>query len=283
MTVPTTIKAEYLRATAAEATLQKQIDALKALIQPVPPPTGNVWTAPSTLTTQQLQNAIADMTIDEIALPPTVQLAKGVSGDGPTCTIATDRTARPLVIRPISGVTTFVGTPGLIYYDGQFFWQGAKAITMQDVNFANFILNQTGVHNIQATDSLNLLRQTMSSITLGPTTAPKKTWFGYIAGGANSRLVIDAKLTGAGRQWSGVQIDSTTVPQGSISVRLDCQHLDYAFYENVPTSPLSVIITGDDCGELGVAVSFHQATGTYSVNLTNSGSVAVNSSKMVAA
>lgn len=300
MTTPSTIKAEYLRATGVEADLQRQIDALKPPAPPAPPapaptpaPSGKVWTAPTTLTTAQLEAAIRDMTLDAIALPPTIQLAKGVTGDMPSVHAGVDRSARPLRIYAPAGCK-MLGSPG-IYYDGQFNWGGAKWISLDDVGIeaSGFQLSQTGLHSIGGGDHLTI-RHKISGITLSPTTDPWKTWGGYIAGSRNDHLVVDLECLGAGNLWSGVQIDSTATTQGAITIRIVGSDLALAFYENVPTEALDVtailtnvrdVVKGSaGLSRTGASVIFHKAKGVYRVTKdAASGPIVVNTSGMVAA
>ena len=90
-------------------------------------------------------------------------------------------------------------------------------------------------------------------------------------------------ITGVNRDWSGLQIDSGTSASSIHLTNMTLNHLDYAFYENVPTTDL--LLDGwtiNDTGQGDVSVSFHQSHGTYrNLHGTNSFGINVNSSWMV--
>lgn len=101
MTIPTTIKAEYLRATAAEAALSARITALeKALPKIVPFGPG---------TPAQFLALMADMTIDVI------EMVAGTYSGWHLFATGVDRTARPLLVRPAPGAAViWDGADGVV-------------------------------------------------------------------------------------------------------------------------------------------------------------------------
>ena len=199
-----------------------------------------------------------------------------------------DRTSRPLTVRPAAGVNPiFKGSGDSSASGGIFFGltKPTKWITMTGLTFDQYLLAQAGIFELRQTDHITLNNMTIQNITRYAlySDKPYKTWGAYISV-KNTNLSADNwTIVGANRDWSGIQIDSGVSADTIKLTNIHMSHLDYAFYENVPTTNLVLSDwTVDDCGESGTAISFHQASGTYhNINLTNSGVIAKNSSGMV--
>jgi hypothetical protein len=250
---------------------------------PTPTPPNNVVTFDSTLTAGQLERAVADMDIDVIELMAgTYHLGRSVYFD-------VDRTNRPLVIRPVSGAAvTFKGAGGDTI-GGQFYFglnARAKWITISGFTFDGYMLAQAGMFELRQSAHVTIKNITIKNITRDTSRAGKAyyTWGAYISW-SNANLTLNNwDLIGSGHDWSGIQIDSGTVASNVTLTNMTMSNLDYAFYENVPTTNL--LLDGWDvnnCSDTnGTAISFHQAVGVYE-NLTasSSGGINVNNSGMI--
>lgn len=252
------------------------------VVTPTPtPPSGKVVTFGSSLTAQQLQNAAADMTVDAI------ELTAGTYKLGTAVYFDVDRTAKPLTIRPAAGASvTFTGS-GDPTASGQFFFglnRPSKYVTMQGFGFTGYLLAQAGIFEFRQTDHVTVKGIDIAGITRYTAYSDKayKTWAAYISM-VNTNLVLDGwTMAGVNRDWSGIQIDSGTSAAHIALTNIIMANLDYAFYEDVPTTDLTLDgwkVT--NCGEGGVAISFHQAQGVYrNVALVGSGVISPHSSQM---
>lgn len=190
-----------------------------------------------------------------------------------------DRTSSfPLVIQPQAGATcTFTGASLPTVDDGVFIWgktATASYITMQGFTFQNYLLWNAAIHGLRSTDHVSLLNMTFAGNTRDsstPGSLSDKTLMALISmrGGtdANADLTIDNwDIKGAGRGiTSGIAIDGSTVTETVIDLtNITIRDCDYAFYENVTTTGLTLDhwdVT--NCGHAGASVAFHHATGTY--------------------
>jgi hypothetical protein len=242
-----------------------------------------VVTFDSDLTAAQLERAVADMDIDVI------QLKAGTYHLGRAAFFDVDRAARPLVIRPVSGAdVTFKGSGGNTS-SGQFFFgldRRATWITMSGFTFDGYVLAQAGIFELRQSAHVTLKNMTIRNISRDTAKAGKAylTWGAYISRNNANFTASGWNLIGSGREWSGIQIDSGTVASNIKLLDITMRDLDYAFYENVPTTNL--VLDGwtvTNCGENGTAISFHQADGVYrNMTGTSSGRISVNQSGMVA-
>jgi hypothetical protein len=250
---------------------------------PTPTPSGPVVkTYGPTLTAATLQSAAANMSIDVI------ELTSGTYHLGDAVYFDVDRTSRPLTIRPASGATvTFTGS-GDATASGQFYFglhTKTRWITMTGFTFDSYLLAQAGIFEVRQSDHVTIDDMTIRNITRYTAYSDKayKTWACYISV-SNSNFSADGwTMIGSGRNWSGIQIDSGTSASSIHLTNMSVNHLDYAFYEDVPTTDL--LLDGwsiNDTGESDVSVSFHLAHGIYkNLHGTASYGVHVNSSWMI--
>ena len=240
---------------------------------PTVAPSAGVKTFTTSGTASQLKALIADENVDVIEFRAgTYKL--------PAIYIDVARSSR-LVIRPEAGATvTFTGNGDSTRW-GQFYFglnSLASNITMQGFTFDGYVLDQAGIFEIRSSKNVTITDIKIRNITRGPTSDKAyKTYGAYIsmAGGrGNTNLTLSRwNITGSGRTWSGIQIDSSTVKETSIHITdIVASNLAYAFYEDVPTTDL--ILDGwtiTNCGQGDVSVNFHQASGVYR-NLKATGS-----------
>lgn len=226
------------------------------VVSPTPTPTNiptpnlqkTVTLSPSN-TAAQFRAAVADLSVDVIELTTGTYNWQNVQID-------VDRTSRPLTIRPASGATaTFVGpatTSGSIFVFGNN--ATAKYITMDGIKpdgfvFRGFAIVASGVFGVNGSDHVTFRNMTFQNLTRDPKfgnpSEPYKSWLFYIyspVGRLNDHLVID-HITGlppaVSRDISGIQISSTSVMQGTITLtNINLTNYDYAFYSEVPTTNL---------------------------------------------
>lgn len=150
--------------------------------------------------------AVADMTINVI------ELAAG-NYNWQAVVVPTDRTARPLTIRPALGATlNFIGpassngiifqigdgthTPKWITFDGHDRLGGGAWV------FKDFLLAQSGVFEPRGSDHITLRNLTFQNLDrdAGFTTNPNQSWIMYASGagtGFNDNLVVENCLLSA--------------------------------------------------------------------------------------
>lgn len=148
----TALNAEIARAKAAEKNLQDQINALKPVPTPTPPPSGNVVTLPVGTTVTQLQNAMKDMTLDGIIIAPGTYPWQAIRLD-------VDRSSKPLTVT----------AGGNVIFDGSSLGSGINEIVLAGYvspcksirflpgagrwQFKNYNIRSTGlVHTYEAYD-----------------------------------------------------------------------------------------------------------------------------------
>lgn len=247
-----------------------------------PPSSGEVVkTFGPSLKASTLEAAASDMDIDVI------ELTSGTYKLGDSVYFDVDRTNRPLKIRPASGATVIFAGSGSATEGGQFFFglnKRAKWIKMSGFTFDGYLLAQAGIFELRQSSQVTLTGMTIRDITRDTSHSDKayKTWAAYISRSNTDVLASGWKIIGSGRDWSGIQIDSGTSASDIHLINMTMSNLDYAFYENVPTTGLVLdgwTVTG--CGENGTAISFHEASGVYK-NMTgnSSGGINVNGSGM---
>jgi hypothetical protein len=253
---------------------------------PSPPPSagGIVVTFDPDLTAEELERAIADMDVDVIELTSGTYRLGAVE-------INVDRTSRPLTIRPTGGASvTFKGS-GEATAGGQFYFglsSPAKWITFSGpFTFDGYLLAQAGIFELRQSDHVTLRDITIRNISRDAVRADKAyfTWGAYISGNNRHLTASGWNLIGSGREWSGIQIDSGTSASSVKLLDMTMSDLDYAFYENVPTTDLLLDgwVVSNCSSSNGTAISFHQATGVYrNMTGTSSGRISVNQSGMVA-
>lgn len=251
---------------------------------PTAPPASSdvIVTFGPTLTASALQSAASDMSIDVI------ELTSGTYHLGNAVYFDVDRSGRPLTIRPASGAkVTFAGS-GDATASGQFFFglnKRARWITMSGFTFDGYLLAQAGIFEVRQSDHITLTGMTVRNITRDTSYSDKayKTWAVYISRSNTNFLASGWSITGNARDWSGIQIDSGTSAASIHLLNMTMTNLDYAFYEDVPTTDL--LLDGwnvSNSGEGGVAISFHQSSGVYrDLSGTSCGAIHVNSSDMV--
>ena len=149
---------------------------------------------------------------------------------------------------------------------------------MTGFTFDGYLLAQAGIFEIRQTDHVTINNMTIRNITRYTLYSDKayKTWACYISVSNTNFSANGWTITGVNRDWSGIQIDSGTSASSIHLTNMTLNHLDYAFYENVPTTDL--ILDGwsiNDTGAGDVSVSFHQSHGTYR-NLHGTASFGVN-------
>jgi hypothetical protein len=217
----------------------------------------------------------------------TIELTAGTYHLGGSVYFDVNRTSRPLTIRPAAGAQVIFAGSGDATASGQFFFglnTTASWITMKGFIFDGYLLAQAGIFEVRQSSHVTLSNMVIRNVTryTAYSDQPYKTWGAYISR-SNSNFSADGwTLVGSGRQWSGIQIDSGTTASSIHLTNMTMSHLDYAFYEDVPTTDLvldSWALT--DCGQGGASISFHRSGGVYrNIDGWSSSGINLNSSTM---
>lgn len=270
MTVPKTISAEYQRAMAAEAALQKQIDALKAAAPAPPPvipaPTGELVPWTPTDSPAYFASLVKDKTVAAI------RCTAGAVYKMPELYLDGDRGGVALDI-DLNGAH-FQSTGKTL--TGQFFF-GLNTplvgpVRMHDGRLEGIRLAQAGLLEMRRATDL-LVERVDSAGTIRDTTYATRsilTWHSYLSskagGGCHKITMRDCQAIGdSGRTTSFIQLDSGEEDVSDIVLEnMACSGMAYAFYGNILGQRISLDHWNvADSGYNGVALSFRQGSGTY--------------------
>lgn len=250
------------------------------------PLTGTITVSSSSVTTLSSSNTkaqfltkVADMTIDVIELTSGTYTWQDVHVD-------TDRTARPLTIRPALGATcNFVGpatTTGIVFSFGHVSF--ARHITMDGrpggtgdgsgFIFKDMDIPQAGVIECRGATDCTFKYLTFQNLSRdlsgGATPAAYKSWCFYISGagaGNCDDIIVDNcwfKAPAVYRDYSGIQVASSG-SHGTVTISnvREMTNYHYAFAADVPITNLVLenwVMT--DCGRTANASSIRILSGT---------------------
>lgn len=209
---------------------------------------------------------------DTAILNPAIGTIELSSGDCPWNDVFCDPTDRPVLVRPIPGqVVRFIGPQtgdktigdGIFRYGSKGYY--AKDLTFDGLTHGGFLIDGvleacTGWLGINGSGKLTwrnfTVRNQRRSLSIGTIPQPWKTYTAYISGQRNSDLLIeefDILPPAVHRDVSGLQLSSTTVAQGKVTIRKGTfAGLDYAFIDwQVPCEQLFLEdLTITDCGHV---------------------------------
>lgn len=272
MTIPTTVKAEYTRAIAAEKALSARIAKLEAAAN------AKTVALTPTMTSAQLLAFLADNTIDVIECSGRYAL--------PYMLVEIDRT-RPVVVRPAAGATAVFSGANAGGNPQFHFGLNAPAgrMAFQGIAFDGFHLAQQGIvqmlnaHDISFTDIAVRNSLNNDPVNVGAWRA----WAAYLSASPTvvpTNIVLDRwTLDCSARQMSALQVyggDHVSARGWSVA------HAYYAIYAAGTRGPLSdFVLDGwaiSDCGGqawpgystangapiTAMSVGLAQATGRFS-------------------
>lgn len=242
MTIPTTVKAEYLRALAAEKALADRITKLEAAqgsrVVPFTP----------SMSAAQLYALLADNTVDVIEV------------DGfyspPQLIINVDRT-RPVTVRPAAGRSAIFHATNCPSGNQFAFGAGGVAglITLDDLILDGYRVNDTGLIGVGNAHDITLTRITVRNCIAGLSSS--SSWSLYVTsdgGKGPVRLVADDwTVDGNNRSISAMTSYHDPNGRGVTARRWNVSHVGYALYMNSDIS--GVVLDGWTVNDAGVAGS----------------------------